>query len=76
MGLEVLEEVVGVGERRGQTGGCRHTPEPCGQEKQQVPRDFPAGEEVTVALDQPNLGICFVNKISGLCVFYMGLLER
>lgn len=43
--------------------------------KPSVPRDFPAEEEVTIALDQPNLGICLVNKISELCVFYMGLLE-
>lgn len=77
MGLEVQEEVVGVGREKRMDGiRSHHRPEPCGQEKQQVTRDFITGEEVTVAPDLPNLGICFMNKTSGLFVFFMGLLEH
>lgn len=65
------------GKRRRQWNrGSHHRPEPCGQEKEQVTRDFIGVEEVTIALDLPNLGICFMNKTSGLCVFYVGLLEH
>lgn len=52
--------------RRQQNRGSHRRPEPCDQAKQQVTRDFIAVEEVTIALDLPNLGICFTNKTSGL----------
>lgn len=76
MGLEVPEEVVGMVREKRMDGIRSHRrPEPCGQEKRQV-EDFITGEEVTVALDLPNRGICFMNKTSGLFVFHMGLLEH
>jgi hypothetical protein len=60
-------------EEEGYKGGrsC-HGSEPCGQKEQQVTRALIARKYVSI--DLPNLGIWLINRISGLCVFYKGLL--
>jgi hypothetical protein len=69
------QEVAGRVIKKEDRGGANcHEPEPCGQEKQQVTRSFMAGEYVSTALGLPNLGISLINKISGLCVFYVSSL--
>jgi hypothetical protein len=48
--------------------------EPHGLEKPQVARDRIAGEEISVVVDLPNLGIQLINIITEMCVFYLGSL--
>jgi hypothetical protein len=45
-----------------------------GLEKSQVAKDLIAGEESSVVVDLPHLGIQLINTVTGLWVFYMGLL--
>lgn len=60
------------GEKGDMGGGSCHGSEPHGQKKQQETRRLIAGEYVSIA--PPNLAIWLINKSSGLCVFYKGLL--
>ena len=46
-----------------------------GQEKQQVTRDICLAYKFEWLQSLPNLGIQLLNRIPGLCVFYMGKLE-
>lgn len=73
VGLKVGEEVVG-GER-GQTDW----EEGAAMDRNCVSRRNKTnnqGEWVRIAPDLPNPGIWLINKISGLCIFYMALLEH
>lgn len=79
MGLEVQEgggwqvEEGKKGEKGDMGGGSCHGSEPHeGQKKQQETRRLIAGEYVSIA--PPNLARWLINKSSGLCVFYKGLL--
>lgn len=62
----------GEGEEANRVGRSCHEPDVHGQEKQQETRGLIAGEYVSIT--PPNLAIWLINKSSGSCVFYKGLL--
>lgn len=47
--------------------------EPSVREKLQVAKGLIAGEQVSILLVLPNLGLSLLSIITRLCVFYMGL---
>ena len=84
VGLGVLERVKEEGETRRWRRERRTRKkrwkedgtEPRGLEEPQVARDFMAGEESSVVVDLPNLGVQLINIMTELCAVctYLGLL--